>query len=376
MQRQVEVSLPARERPDRPALRLHGDHRRGGIVLPAQDLSRLLDGRLLKLRVHGGVDAEPAEAHGLGSDLILEFQAHFFEERGEVRVFGGRVGGELELRCEGFFVLGGGDHALLAHQAEHPVAAGGRLLDERLALPGGVGGRRVEEPGEGRGLGEGGLIRALAEVALGGPLGAVGAVAVVHGVQVGGQDLLFGVAALVGEGERGLHEPSAEGDVEPLVLVHEQVLHELFADGGATLLHLPRPQVRPSRPPEPLEVDPEVLVEPAVLDGDDRRGQVLAHTVHADGLPALHGPKSADPLPPGVVDVGVLREPRVRPGEAFPEALDDGEVERADPDGRAEAEDEGEVDQHTQPAQDETGPALAPGLLACLEKLVHRPSGA
>jgi hypothetical protein len=60
----------------------------------------------------------------------------------------------------------------------------------------------VEEPGEGGGLREGGLLRALTEVALGGPFGAVGTVAVVDGVQVGGQYLLFGVAALVGEGER------------------------------------------------------------------------------------------------------------------------------------------------------------------------------
>src|ERR671916_400351 len=79
--------------------------------------------------------------------------------------------------------------------------------------------------------------------------------------------------------------------------------------------------------------------------------------------------------PPGIVDVRVLRKLRVRSGEALPVPLDHGEVEPRYPDGPAEDEDQAEVEHHPQPAQQEAGLAPLRGLLACLEKLVHRPSG-
>ncbi len=68
----------------------------------------------------------------------------------------------------------------------------------------------MEKTGERGGLREAEVFCALAEVGFGRRFHAVDAVTEVHGVQVGGEDLVFGVLAPVGKGERGLDEASAK----------------------------------------------------------------------------------------------------------------------------------------------------------------------
>src|SRR5918994_761188 len=250
----------------------------------------------------------------------------------------------LQRDALGLAHLLGGDHALLLHQPQHRVAALRGMLGAFGLARREIGRWRVEEARERGGLREGEVFRALVEVPLGRHLRSVGAVSEVHGVQVGGQDLLLRVVPLVGEGERRLDEAPPERDVEPLVLGDEEVLHELLGYRRAPLLHVPGPQVSPRGPHDALGVHPQVVVEAPVLDSDDRPWKVLAEVLEAHGLAALLHPELPDPVPVGVVDVGVLHQLGVPAVEALPIITD---YEKVQADQRYQGDngqDEGEVE--------------------------------
>ena len=87
-----------------------------------------------------------------------------------------------------------------------------------------------------------------------------------------------------------------------------------------------------------------MLVEPAVLHGDDRGRDVTPKPLETYGLAALHGPERPDPLPRGVIDVGVLHELRLPSSESFLVLLHDEEVEAQNPNKNRDAEYQGGVE--------------------------------
>src|SRR5215204_682523 len=270
---------------------------------------------MLQAGIHGGVDSQPPEAQGLWPEFLLHLAPDLLEERRVGGIFGRRVGGKVWWRRLGLLALLGGDPTLLLHQPKHLVAALADGSLDNVALPGRVGRRGVEQTGEHRRLREVEIAGALAEVTLRRLLGTVGAAAEVDGVQVGCKNLVLGVLALVSEGEGGLHEAPAKRGLEALVLGNVEVLHELLRNRGAALLYLQGSQVRHGRAGEPFEVDAEVIVEAAVLDGDDGRGEVLAEAFESDGLTALGDGDLTDLVPVYVVDVGILGELGIYPVE-------------------------------------------------------------
>jgi hypothetical protein len=130
-----------------------------------------------------------------------------------------------------------------SHRREHVAARDLPLLEEVPEhevppLPGvprvrdRVVARRVgRDPGEERGLGEGELRGAVAEVRQRGLLDAVRAVAEVDGVQVGGDDPVLVVLLLELPGERRLLDLAADRAVVP----DHRVLDELLRDRRAAL---------------------------------------------------------------------------------------------------------------------------------------------
>jgi hypothetical protein len=129
----------------------------------------------------------------------------------------------------------------------------------------------------------------------GGRLDAVGAVAEVRDVEVPLEDLLLGVVLLVRDGE--LELPDLAGDRllrgRPHLLLgggllHEGELDELLGDGRAALrLPVLGGRVVQERTQRALEVECAVLVEAAVLDGQQGVVHLRADLLQRDVLPVL-----------------------------------------------------------------------------------------
>src|ERR671921_28581 len=356
------------------ALGFYGHDGRRRVSGLREHLIRGLDGSMLQAGVHSGVDSQPPEAQGPWPEFLLHLTPDLLEERRVGRIFGRRAGGKVEGRRLGLLALLGGDPTLLLHQPQHLVSAlADRSLDN-VTLPGRVGRRGVEQTGEHRRLREVEIPGALAEVTLRGLLGAVGAAAEVDGVQVGGKDLVLGVLALVGEGEGGLYEAPAKRGLEALVLGNVEVLHELLRNRRAALLYLQGSQVRPGRAGEPFEVDAEVVVEAAVLDGDDCCGEGLAEAFETDGLTALGDGDLAYHVPVYVVDVGILGELGVGPVEIALVLPQDEHVQARNANHNGQAEDQTEVEEGAQ-APLYRASQLPPLrlLFAGFEEVVHGP---
>src|SRR5918993_4414764 len=306
VEREVEVPMLSGQRPYGSALRLYGHYGRRRVIRLRKHVIRGLDRRVLEVAIHRRMNSQSPELHRPRAQLLLHLASDLLQERRVRRIFRRRVGDELQGLALCLLALQGGDHTLLLHQPQNAVAALSDLPLDNVTLPGYIGRRGMKQTGEHRRLREVEVPCALAEKAPCRLFGAVGAVAEVHGVQVGGQDLVFGVLALVGEGERRLHKASSKGGFQALALGNVEVLHELLGDRGAALLHLPGSQIRPGRPGEPFEINAEVIVETSVLDGDDGPGQVRAETFETDGLPPLGDGDLAYLVPVHVVDVRVL----------------------------------------------------------------------
>ena len=182
------------------------------------------------------------------------------------------------------------DHPELEHPVQHPVATPLRAVRMRDGV---VVHRRLDQTGEQRGVRERELQWRLVEVRLGRGLDAVRAVAEVHGVQVLRQDPVLAQPLLELPREVGLLDLPADR----LLLADVDVLHELLGDGRPALDDLAGGGVDVGRAQERSEVDPLVVVEPLVLDRDDRVPHDVGDPPRTDDDAVLAGVQAGDERP-------------------------------------------------------------------------------
>ncbi len=153
-----------------------------------------------------------------------------------------------------------------------------------------VGAGRLDEPGQQRGLGEGEVLRLPAEVAPGGCLDAVGAVAEVDEVQVALEDLLLRQALLDADRQARLPDLAADRVVGGGVVaggIEQGVLDVLLGERAATLRRLTALDVGDGGPQRPADVDGTVVEEAGVLDRDHRLLHDGSDPRERDGHPVL-----------------------------------------------------------------------------------------
>ena len=178
------------------------------------------------------------------------------------------------------------EHLKVAHLAEDHVAPLARPLG---MLDGRVGVRGPDDPRERGGLAEREPLDVLAEEAPRGGADAVhgepAVLAEIDAVQVGGEDLVLGVAPLERDGERGLAHLPSPG---PLGRQHE-VLDELLGERAAALGEPAAPEVHPDGAGHGPDVHPGMLEEPVILGGQHGLDEVLRHGRERDRVPQLVG---------------------------------------------------------------------------------------
>ena len=251
--------------------------------------------------VEGGVDLEAALDDGLLREVALEQALHIVGPVGVgalvVEVGVARV--QHHVLGRGLVVLLLGDVAQAQHVVEDLVAA---RLGGVGVLRGIVVGRRVGQADEKRRLGQREVARMLVEVRDARGLDAVGAVAVVDGVEVHHENLILGVHLLHLDGDVGLAHLSLERLLELLVGEHG-VAHELLRDGGGTLVSAD--ELREHGAHDARRVDAVVLVEALVLDVDGALEHVVGDLVGRDRAAVLRV-EGGDGVALGVVDLARL----------------------------------------------------------------------
>ena len=215
---------------------------------------------------------------------------------------GGLGGIELDRLLLHLGRLFGADNTVFRHAVEHEVAA----LQAVFGVVDGVvvGGRLRNAHERGR-LVDGEVLRVLREVALGGGLDAIGARAVVDGVQVHEQDLVFGVLLLELLGDVHLANLALEGDVAHLV-GQDGVAHELLGDGGRALERAAHEVVH-ERTGHTEVVNACMAVEALVLGGHRAFQHVLADLVEGNRFAVLQLKLGEQRRAVGGVDHGGLR---------------------------------------------------------------------
>ncbi len=200
-----------------------------------------------------------------------------------------------------------GDVALVEHRLQDEVPPLPRCLWVRRRV---VARRVARDAGEQRRLGPAELVRAVVEVGQRRLLHAVGAVAEVDRVQVGGQDPVLRPALLELPREGRLLQLAADR----ALALRVRVLDELLCDRRAAFDDLLVADVLPDRAHDPVDVDAAVLVEALVLDRDDRQLHPVRDLVRADEDSALLAAQHRQhALALAVVDVAVdlaLLQPR------------------------------------------------------------------
>ena len=176
-----------------------------------------------------------------------------------------------------------GDEAVGEHAVQHEVAApeAGSVVAQWVEAAG-----RLDEAGEHRGLVHGQVQHVLVEVGLGRRLDAVGAVAEVHGVEVLEEDEVL--AVLVLESQRVPELLELPGG-RLFGVLDDRQLDVLLGDRRAALADATRLEVGAGRPDDGLQVDPVMVVEAFVLDGDDGVADELGDLVEATGACAILG---------------------------------------------------------------------------------------
>ncbi len=350
----LQVVLAAVEGHDPSGLRVHGD--RAGLdgsvdlaLLGVQLAGELpLDGllqRLLLLRVDVERDV-PALALDLGlglrggdalglHQLPLEFlvgQLHQVAGLALEAGRGARLLGHRELHAR---AVGGAEPLHLDHVVERVVPA---LLGQPLARPGSdrpvvlVG--RLQQRGQVGALPDREVLGVDAVVGLGGGLDAVGAAAVVAGVQVTGEDLVLGHLPVHLQRDDDLPHLAGDG----LVLREVVVLHVLLGDRRAALLALALRGVQQAAEGA-LDVDAGVLVEGLVLGGDEGVLDRLGHHVDVDDVPVDLAALGEDLAVAVAVDVALaLRQgvALVRDVHQQVQGYQGADAEQADAEERAE----------------------------------------
>jgi hypothetical protein len=172
----------------------------------------------------------------------------------------------------------------------------------------------VDDAGEQRRLGQREAARARAEERARRHLDAVGPLSEIDGVQVVGEDLVFGPALLELVGEHRLAQLARERLGGALVGGQVGVLDELLGDRRAALHGVAGAQVAHEGPGDGGVVDAGVLVEAAVLDGHDGLFEHRRDLARRHDDPALVAAQHRQQVGLGgaVVDVGVAAHGLVR----------------------------------------------------------------
>jgi hypothetical protein len=167
-----------------------------------------------------------------------------------------------------------GDGAGLDHLGDHQPGArrGAFGVVDRVE-----GRRRVEDGSEDRRLGDGDVAGGLAEELLRCLLHPDGAGAEIGPVEIELEDLVLGEPVLQPQGEDGFLELALVGAVG----LEEQVLGQLLGDGRAALDDAAGLLVGDEGAHQADGIDAEVMLEAAVLDGDDGFGHVARQLADA-----------------------------------------------------------------------------------------------
>ena len=174
----------------------------------------------------------------------------------------------------------GGDEPLRAHLREHEVAALERAV---VVRPRRQRRRRANQPGDERRLRQRERPRRLAEQMLRHRLDAVDARAQIDAVQIELEDLLLGQLRFDQQRDAAFLDLAAEGpDVG-----EEQRARELLRQRAAAFDPAAAADVAHDRAPEADRIDAGMMVEAAILDGDDGVLQVGRDLVERDVVPLL-----------------------------------------------------------------------------------------
>ena len=172
-----------------------------------------------------------------------------------------------------------GDVVCGKHVAEHFVPALQARLGILFRI---VGGGRLGNAGERSRLDERKILGAHLVVILRRRLDAIAPIAIVDGVEVHVEDLVFSVFLLHLDGELRLARFALERDAGGL-FGQGRVAHELLRDGGSAFAR-PARQIVQERAHDALGVDPVVLVEANVLDVNGALDGIFAHVFQFDGI--------------------------------------------------------------------------------------------
>ena len=205
------------------------------------------------------------------------------------RVLRAGIGPNPQPRVLRRLFLAGVDETLIAHARQHDVAAGNGAVE---IGPGRQAGGRLREPRDERALGQGQLLRRLAEQVPRHRLDAVDAGAQIDPIEIQLEDLRLRELRVDHDREHGLARLAPVG---PLVR-QEQRPRQLLRQRAPALDGLRRADVANDGAAEGNRVDAGMVVEAVVLDGDERLLQVqrdvgerhvLVVLVHAEPAPAV-----------------------------------------------------------------------------------------
>jgi hypothetical protein len=179
---------------------------------------------MLQLEIDARRDLQAVAEQRLGTEAVLNELAHVGREVRRFARTEARRRNEIQWCPVHALALGERDRTCPHHLIEHVLLAlsGGREIGVWIVV-----GRRLGQPGEKRGLGQGQLFGGLAEVCLGGGLDAVRAIPERDLVEVHLEDLVFGVATRELHGQKRFFDLALGGLLRP----EEGVLDKLLRDG-------------------------------------------------------------------------------------------------------------------------------------------------
>ena len=329
---------------------------RGGPVLDGERLGVVhrRDRGGLRAAADRGDDPQTAGVEvGLGERAVGEQLAAHHRQQVAVRP---RVGLLLLLRHRRRHhhrvALALGQRLAEHHAVEDVVEPIGGLLRVLRRVP---SARVGDDPGQQGALLDREVGGVLAEVGLRRRLDAVRAAAEVDGVEVGGERLVLGLLLVDLQRDDGFLGLARVRLVERQVVVLDVLLGDRRAAAGVVPAHL-----APHRPAEADRRDAAVLVEGAVLGGDDRVLDVLRDLLAADDGAVLGGEPAHLVLAVAVVDdrgLVVGEVVRLRDVDQPVRDVEPDQPERDEPEERAEDDLPGR-----QPAEPAAAPAGLPAL--------------
>ena len=144
----------------------------------------------------------------------------------------------------------------------------------------GVFGRRLEQPGQHRRLGQVHIGDLLAEIELGCRRRAEIAAAHIGAVEIELEDLVLGIMPLQPDREERLLDLALEGTLG----AQEQVLGQLLGDRGTALGRVFALRVGHQRPERTDRVDAPVIVKAPILGGESRLDEIVRQFVERVGI--------------------------------------------------------------------------------------------